>query len=122
MTKINFVDYLTEKKSRDLSEQVIHHFPKFQQEIINFSEKKSRTTLPSSDRPGLPSSDTRPSGRPTSRANQGRNKKISPPVDADSQVRPRRRTASAGPDAISTGPRYCRALHTHRTPSSSSPG
>ena len=55
-------------------------------------------------------------------ANLGRNKKISPPVDADSQVHPGRRTAGASPDAISTGPRCCRALHAHRAPSSSSPG
>ena len=48
--------------------------------------------------------DTRPLDRPASRANQGRNKKISPPADADSQVRRRRRTAGACPDAISTGP------------------
>ena len=83
---------------------------------------KSRTTLSSSFRPGLPSADTRLLGRPTSRANRARNKKIPPLIDADSQVRPRRRTAGAGPDAISTGPRCCRALHTHRAPLSSSPG
>ena len=66
--------------------------------------------------------DTRPLGRSASRANQGRNKNIPSRVDADSQVRPRRRTARAGPDAISTSPRCCRALHAHRVPSSSSPG
>ena len=59
-----------------------------------------RMTLSSSVRPGLPSAATRPSGRPASRANQGRNKKISPPVDADSQVRPRRGTAGVGPDYL----------------------
>ena len=56
------------------------------------------------------------------RASQGRNKAVPPPNDTDSQVRPRRRTAGAGPNAISTGPRCCCALHAHRTPSSSSPG
>ena len=86
------------------------------------SSLKSRTTLPSSVRPRLPSAGIRPLGRPASRAKQGRNRKIPHPVDADSQVCPRRRTASVGPDAISTGPRCCRALHAHRTPSSSSPG
>ena len=44
------------------------------------------------------------------------------PFDAYRQVRPRRRTRSAGPDAISTGPSCCRAPHAHRAPSSSSPG
>ena len=43
-----------------------------------------------SPRTGLPSAGTRPLGRPTSRANQGRNKKIPPPVDMDGQVRPGR--------------------------------
>ena len=86
------------------------------------SSLKSRTTLPSSVRLGLPSAGTRPLGRPASRANQGRDKKIPPTVVADSKVRPRRRTAGAGPDAISTGPRCCRALCAHRFPSSSSPG
>ena len=71
---------------------------------------------------GLPSAATHPLGRPTSRASQGRNEAIPPPKNADGQVRPRRRTAGAGPDAISTGPRCCRALHAHRAPSSSSPG
>ena len=33
------------------------------------------------------------------------------------KVRPGCRTAGAGPDAISTGPRCCRALHAHRAPS-----
>ena len=76
----------------------------------------------SSVRPGLPCAATRPLGRPTSRAGQGRNKAIPPPNNADSQVRPRRRTAGAGPDAISTGPRCCPALHAHRAHSSSSLG
>ena len=58
----------------------------------------SRTTLPSTDCPGLPSAVTRPLGKPTSRANQGRNIKIPPPNDADSHFRPRYRTAGAGPD------------------------
>ena len=53
--------------------------------------------------------DTRPLGKPTSRANQGRNKKIPPPIDADSRVSPIRRTAGAGPNAISTDPRCCRS-------------
>ena len=61
-------------------------------------------------------------GIPTSCANQRRNKKNPPPVDADSQVRPRRRTVGAGSDAIYTGPHCCRALQAHRAPSSSSPG
>ena len=46
----------------------------------------SRTNT-KSVRPGLPFAATRPLGKPTS-ANQGSNKKISPPNDADSQVRP----------------------------------
>ena len=86
------------------------------------SSLKARTTLPSSVRPGLPSAATRLLGRTTSRASQGRNKAIPPPNDADSQVHPRRRSTGAGPDAISTGPRCCRALHAHRAPSCSSPG
>ena len=77
---------------------------------------------PMTGSPGTPIRGTRPLGRPTSRANQGRNKKMLPPIDVDSQARPKRRTAGAGPDAISTGPRCCRALHAHRAPSSSSPG
>ena len=52
-------------------------------------------------------------GKPTSRANQGGDKKIPPLNDADSQVRPRRRTAGAGPDAISTGPPRCFAFDAH---------
>ena len=44
-----------------------------------------------------------PLGKPTSRASQGRNKEIPSPNEADSQVHPRRRTAGAGPSAISTG-------------------
>ena len=80
----------------------------------------SRTTLPSSVRPGLPSANTRPSGRLTSRASQGRIKRNPPPNDANSQVRPRRRTAGAGPDAISTGPARYYALDAHRALSSSS--
>ena len=83
---------------------------------------QSRLTLPSSLRPRLPSADKCPLGKLTSRANQGRNKKIPPRVDADSQVRPRRRTAGAVPDAISTGLHCRRALHAHRAPSSSSSG
>ena len=39
----------------------------------------------------------------------------------DSWFHPRRRTAGAGPDAISTAPRSFHALHAHRAPSSSSP-
>ena len=85
------------------------------------SSLKSRTTHSSSVRPRLPSAATRPLGRPTSHANQGRNKMVPPPIDADSQVRPRRRAAGADKDAISTGPRCCRAPHAHRAPLSSSP-
>ena len=85
------------------------------------SSLKSRATLPSSVHPGLPSAVTRPLGRLTSRASKGRNKASHPLNDADSHVRPRRKTAGAGPDAISTGPSCCRALHAHRASSSSSP-
>ena len=85
------------------------------------SSLKSRTTPPSSVRPGFPSAATRPLGRPTSRASHGRNKAIPPPNDMDSQICRKRRIAGAGPDAISTGPRCCRALHAHRAPSSSPP-
>ena len=81
---------------------------------------KSRTTLPSSVRSELPSAATRPLGKPTSRANQGRNKQIPPPNDADSKVYPRRRTAGAGPDANSTGSPRCFALDAHQVLSSSS--
>ena len=81
---------------------------------------KSRMTFPSSVRSELPSAVTRPLGRPTSRASQARNKAIPPPDDADSQVRPRRRTAGAGHDAIPTGPPRCYALDAHQAPSSSS--
>ena len=81
---------------------------------------KSRTTLPSSIRSKLPSTAARPLGKPTIRATQGGNKQIPPPKDADSQVYPRRRTAGAGPDAISTGPPRCFALDAHRVLSSSS--
>ena len=88
---------------------------------VKASSLKSRTTLPSFIRPGLPSAAARPLGRLTSRASQGRNKAIPPPDDADGQVRTRRRTAGAGPEANSTGPRCCHALHAHRAPSSSSP-
>ena len=38
-------------------------------------------TLPSSVRSPLPSAATRPSGKPTSHANQARNKKVHPPND-----------------------------------------
>ena len=65
---------------------------------------RSRTTLPSSIRPGLPSAAIFPLGKPTS------------------QVRPGRRTAGAGPNAISTGPPHCFAPDAHRALSSSSPG
>ena len=61
------------------------------------SSLKSRTILPSSVRLELPPAATRPLGKPTSRASQGRNKEIPPPNDVDSQVHPRRRTAGAGP-------------------------
>ena len=81
---------------------------------------KSSTTLPSSVRPELPPAATHPLGKPTSRASQERNKEIPPPNDADSQVHPRRRTAGAGPDAISTGPPRCFAPDAHRALSSSS--
>ena len=84
------------------------------------SSLKSRTALPSSVRPGRPSVATRLLGKATSRANQGRNKKIPALNDADSQVRPRHRTAGASPDAISTGPPGCYALDAHRALSSSS--
>ena len=80
----------------------------------------SRTTLPSSVRSELPSAATCPIGTPTSRANLGGNKKIPPPADADSQVRPGRGTAGGGPDAISNGPPSCYALDAHQAPSSSS--
>ena len=40
------------------------------------STLKSRTTVPSSVRPELPPVATRPLGKPTSRASQGRNKEI----------------------------------------------
>ena len=81
---------------------------------------KSHTTLPSSVRPELLSAATRLLGKPTSRAIQGRNKQIPPPNDADSQVYPRRKTAGAGPDAISTGPPRCFAPDAHQVLSSSS--
>ena len=51
---------------------------------------------------------------------QGRNKRNPPPNDLDSRVRPRRRTAGAGPDAISTGPPRFYALDAHRALSSPS--
>ena len=87
----------------------------------NFETTKARTALQYFG-PGLPSADTRPLGKPTSRTNQGGNKKIPPLNHIDSQVPPGRRTASAGPDAISTGlPCRC-APHAYRAPSSLSPG
>ena len=52
------------------------------------SSLQLRTTLPSSVRPGLPSTATRPLSKPTSRANQVTNKKIPPPNNAGSQVHP----------------------------------
>ena len=67
-----------------------------------------------------PTAATRPLCKPTSRACQGRNKEIPPQNDADSKVHPRRRTAGAGPDAISTGPSRCFAPDAHRALSSSS--
>ena len=79
---------------------VAQDFPRRETSRAVGSRLKSRTILPSSVHPGLPSADTRPLDRPTSHANQGRNKKIPPPIDADSQARPRRRTVGAGPDAL----------------------
>ena len=52
------------------------------------SSLKSHTTLPSSVFPWLPSAATRPLGKPVSRANQGRKKKIPLPNDVDGQDRP----------------------------------
>ena len=90
----------------------------------------SRTNTPPTESPFgfklcgrlVPAVGSRPLGKPTSRDSHGRNKRIPSPNDVNSQVRPRRRTAGASPDAISTGPRCRRALHAHRAPSSSSPG
>ena len=50
----------------------------------------------------------------------GGNKRISPANYVDSTVRPRRRTAGAGPVAISTGLPHCFSLGAHRALSSSS--
>ena len=55
-----------------------------------------------------------PLSKPTSCANQERNKKIPPPNDADSQVHVGRRIAGTGSDAIFTGPPHCFALDAHR--------
>ena len=66
-------------KTKTLSLEPKHH-SRNRLSALNF-------TGGSSVRPELPSAATRLFGRPTSRANLGRNKKISPPVDADSQVR-----------------------------------
>ena len=48
------------------------------------------------------------------KASQEKTKKYPPPNDADSRIHPRRRTAGAGPDAISTGPPCFFDLSAHR--------
>ena len=81
---------------------------------------KSRTTLSSSVRTGPSSAATRELGKLTSGTGQEKTKNIPPPNDAHSRIRPRRRVTGEGPDAISTGPPRCFALHAHRALSSSS--
>ena len=59
-------------------------------------------------------------GEPTSRTSQEKTKENPLPNDADSRIRPSRRTAGAGPDAIFTGPPRCFAPDAHRALLSSS--
>ena len=84
------------------SDRILHIFNKFVSSSRYKPELNFQGRLSTRETKDTISADTRPLRRPTSRANQGRNNKIPPPVN--SQVRRRRRIAGAGPDAISTGP------------------